>query len=109
MAIEISAAAVTRVQELVSQGKIEPDSPLRVGVKGGGCAGYTYVFEFNSKRRLSDKVFQKDGVMLVVDSKSFPLLDGMTLDFEKSLMNQAFVFKNPNAKSSCGCGVSFGV
>ena len=109
MAIEISDSAVARVHELVSQGKMPSESALRVGVKGGGCAGYSYVFEFNGKRRLSDKVFQKDGVTVLVDPKSFPLLDGMTLDFEKTLMNQAFVFKNPNAKSSCGCGVSFGV
>jgi iron-sulfur cluster assembly accessory protein len=109
MAIEITDAVVARVHELVSQGKLPAGAPLRVGVKGGGCAGYSYVFEFNSKRRLSDKVFQKDAVTLLVDPKSLPLIDGMTLDFERSLMNQAFVFRNPNAKSSCGCGVSFGV
>ena len=103
MAIEITDSALTRFKELMSEGSMSEAGMVRVGVKGGGCSGYSYVFDFEPKQRLGDKSFQKDGVKLLVDAKSFPLIDGMTLDFEKSLMTQAFVFKNPNATSRCGC------
>ena len=109
MAVEITDAALKQFKNLIAAEKMPADGYVRVGVKGGGCSGYSYVFDFDAKRRLNDRVFQKDGIKVVVDPKSYPLLDGMTLDFEKTIMTQAFVFKNPNAKSTCGCGVSFGV
>ena len=109
MAIQITDAVIQRVNQLVTQGKMQADKPIRVGVKGGGCSGLSYVFDFESKKKLGDHVFKKDGVQLLVDSKSLPFIDGMTLDFESTVMNQAFVFKNPNAKATCGCGQSFGV
>ena len=70
-------------------------------------AGLSYKFKFESKPRSNDNVFEVDGIQLMVDPKSYEYLDGLTLDFKNTLMEQAFVFQNPNAAKSCGCGKSF--
>ena len=80
---------------------------LRLGVVGGGCSGLSYKFKFESKPLPTDRVFEVDGVSLVVDPKSYEYLNGLTLDYQESLMEQVFVFNNPNAAKSCGCGKSF--
>ena len=80
---------------------------LRLGVLGGGCSGLSYQFKFDTKPRPKDKVFDFDGVQIFVDPKSILYLHGMTLDYKESLMQSGFVFENPNAKKSCGCGTSF--
>jgi iron-sulfur cluster assembly protein len=82
---------------------------LRLGIVGGGCSGMSYKFKFETAPRPNDHVFEVDGVQLVVDPKSYQFLDGMTLDFRNTLMEQAFVLHNPNATKSCGCGKSFQV
>ncbi len=85
-------------------------SVLRVGVKGGGCSGLSYVLQFEGEERvnpLMDEVFEKGGVRVIVDKKSLLFLTGVTLDFEDGLMGKGFTFKNPNARQSCGCGESF--
>ena len=74
---------------------------------GGGCSGLSYQFKFDTKPRPNDKVFDFDGVQIFVDPKSIRYLHGMTLDYKESLMQSGFVFENPNAKKSCGCGTSF--
>lgn len=87
-----------------------PDSMIRLGIKGAGCSGFTYVIEFEDKgARDRDRVFEQDGVKFVVDKKSLLYLAGTELDFEVKMMSQGFKFRNPQEKSSCGCGHSFTV
>lgn len=87
-----------------------PESMIRLGIRGAGCSGFTYVIEFEDKgARDRDRVFEQDGVKFVVDKKSLLYLAGTILDWEAKLMSQGFKFVNPNEKSSCGCGHSFTV
>jgi iron-sulfur cluster assembly protein len=80
---------------------------LRLGVLGGGCSGLSYQFKFDPKPRPTDTVMQFDDVSVYIDPKSLVFLDGMTLDWKDSLIQSGFVFENPHAKKSCGCGTSF--
>lgn len=80
---------------------------LRVSVAGGGCGGLSYKLDFVAEGTERDKVFEKDGVKVLVDPKSFLYLDGMELDYSGGLNGKGFIFNNPNAKKSCGCGSSF--
>ena len=80
---------------------------LRLGVLGGGCSGLSYQFKFAPEPRPRDHVFQFEDVRVFVDPKSMLFLDGMTLDWQDSLMQSGFVFQNPHAIKSCGCGTSF--
>jgi iron-sulfur cluster assembly protein len=85
------------------------DGGLRVGVKGGGCSGLSYTFGWERQARLGDEVFAgPDGAQIFIDRKSLLFLKGTVLDYDTSLMSKGFVFNNPNAKTSCGCGSSFG-
>ena len=83
-----------------------PNASIRVGIRGGGCTGFSYVFEWADEPRPSDKMFSAHGVSIVVDPKSFVYLAGMQLDFVRGMMGHGFKFNNPNAKGSCGCGES---
>jgi iron-sulfur cluster assembly protein len=83
-----------------------PEARIRVGVRGGGCTGFTYVFEWADELRPTDREFAAFGVAIVVDPKSLVYLGGMTLDFVRGMMGHGFKFNNPNAKGSCGCGES---
>lgn len=80
---------------------------IRVGVQGGGCSGLMYQLTFDNEEQEGDKVFEDNGVKVVVDKKSFLYLVGTTLDFSGGLNGKGFVFKNPNADRTCGCGESF--
>jgi iron-sulfur cluster assembly protein len=80
---------------------------LRLGVLGGGCSGLSYLFKFDPKPRPTDKVLNFDDVSVYIDPKSMVFLDGMTLDWKDSPIHSGFVFDNPHAKKSCGCGTSF--
>jgi iron-sulfur cluster assembly protein len=84
----------------------KPGASIRVGIRGGGCTGFSYVFEWADEPRPTDKVFTAFGVSVVVDPKSLVYLGGMELDFVKGMMGHGFKFNNPNAKGSCGCGES---
>jgi iron-sulfur cluster assembly protein len=92
-----------------------PEASLRLGIRGGGCSGFTYVIEFHDGApHARDRVFDhvaSDGtkVRVLVDPKSLVYLNGTTLEWEQTLMRQGFKFANPNEKSGCGCGTSFGV
>jgi iron-sulfur cluster assembly protein len=107
--ITVTANAAAQMQKLLA--KEHPDAAgLRVGVRAGGCSGFEYVFEWESAPRDTDLVFDgPDGVRVWVDPRSHRLLDGTTLDYDASLLSRGFVFQNPQAKSTCGCGVSFTV
>lgn len=88
----------------------EPSLGLRVGVKGGGCSGYYYVYDLAKKVRAGrDVVYDFDGLKVVVDDRSLPLLEGATLDWESRLMGYGFKWVNPQSKGDCGCGESFSV
>ncbi|HWO21832.1 MAG TPA: iron-sulfur cluster assembly accessory protein [Kofleriaceae bacterium] len=103
--IEITLAAA---QEIAKQRdkRGTADAKIRIGVRGGGCTGFTYVFEWADDVRPTDKVFSAHGVAIVVDPKSLVYLGGMQLDFVRGMMGHGFKFNNPNAKGSCGCGES---
>ena len=83
-----------------------PDAMIRIGVRGGGCTGFTYVFEWADEQRATDRLIEAYGVKVVVDPKSFVYLRGMQLDFVRGMMGHGFKFNNPNAKGACGCGES---
>ena len=108
--IEITESAGRVIaKQIVKSGK--PAGGLRVAVKAGGCSGYSYVFRFDDSARDTDRVFDgPGGVKVFVDPRSLALLDGTVLDFDEgNLMATNFTVRNPNAKSACGCGTSFGV
>jgi len=109
LAIEVSPAAVEAIRVQI-QTRGVPETALRVGIRGGGCSGFSYVIEFHDgPPRPRDRVFDYGDVRVVVDPKSLIYLNGSTLDWEKTLMKQGFKFVNPNEKTSCGCGHSFTV
>ena len=105
--IQLTESAIQRIQEVVKQQ--EQVGGLRLAVQGGGCAGFNYVIKFDSGPRPKDQVFEFAGAKVFVAPKSFQYLDGLTLDYKADLIQQAFVFHNPNAKHSCSCGTSFSV
>jgi iron-sulfur cluster assembly protein len=82
---------------------------LRVGVKGGGCSGMSYVFEVCDEPRAKDQVFELSGARVYIDPKSLLFLAGTRLDYQESLMGRGFALENPNVKQSCGCGTSFAI
>ena len=104
--LSISNNAVKQVKHLLSKEK-DTTSMLRVIVNGGGCAGFQYHFKFDHELHKDDVVFEKDGVKLVIDDVSLNILDGSEVDYVDELIGSAFQIKNPNAKSTCGCGTSF--
>ena len=106
--IEISDTAARKIRTLMAKQGIS-EGGLRVGVKGGGCSGLSYTFAWDRQPRLGDEVFDgPGGAKLFVDKKSLLYLNGTVLDYDTSLLSKGFVFSNPNAKTTCGCGSSFG-
>jgi iron-sulfur cluster assembly protein len=86
----------------------QDETALRVGIKAGGCSGFEYTFAWEASPRPADAIFESsDGAKVFVDPKSLRLLDGTVLDYDTSLLSRGFIFNNPNAKSTCGCGISF--
>lgn len=110
MSIMVSEKAAGQVHKLMEQEKLTaPTSGLRVAVKGGGCSGFSYSLSLAESPTEKDQVFESAGIRVFVDPKSYLYLSGMTLDFQDGLMGKGFVFNNPNATKTCGCGSSFGV
>ena len=114
LSLEITQAAVDAVGlQIAKRGR--PETSLRVGIRGGGCSGFSYVIEFHDGApNARDVVYDRTTtsgtpVRIVVDKKSLLYLNGSTLEWEKTLMRQGFKFVNPNEKSNCGCGTSFTV
>ena len=105
--IQISQGAAKKIKALMAKQGIS-DGGLRVGVKGGGCSGLSYTFAWEKEARTGDEVFEGNGAKIFVDKKSYLFLKGTTLDYDTELLSKGFVFHNPNAKQSCGCGSSFG-
>jgi iron-sulfur cluster assembly protein len=106
--IEISETAAKKIRALMAKQGIV-DGGLRVGVKGGGCSGLSYTFAWEKQERTGDEVFEgPEGAKIYVDKKSLLFLNGTVLEYDTNLVSKGFVFHNPNAKSTCGCGSSFG-
>ena len=106
--IHLTEAAAQKIRQLLEKEGVSVDKGgLRVGVQGGGCSGLSYAMRLDTQARDRDKVIEEHGARLFVDPKSFLYLNGTTLEYENTLMRQGFVFQNPNAARSCGCGSSF--
>jgi iron-sulfur cluster assembly accessory protein len=102
--LTVTPAAVQRILKITHG---HADKALRLAVNGGGCSGFQYEFGIVDTREAEDLAFERDGATVLVDNVSMLYVDGSVLDFEDSLMGQAFKVNNPQAKSSCGCGTSF--
>jgi len=106
--ITLSDRAAARIRQLSAE-RGNPRGGLRLGVKGGGCSGLSYFVDWADTPGQADQVFERDGGRLFVDPKSAAFLDGTVVEWQQTLLQSGFVFKNPNAKSACGCGESFTV
>ena len=105
-AIEISERAAVRIRALLEEKKT-PGGGLRLGVKGGGCSGLSYFLDWAAEPSKFDQIVERDGARVFVDPKSAVFLQGTVIDWQQTLMQTGFVFRNPNVKSACGCGESF--
>jgi iron-sulfur cluster assembly protein len=109
MAIQLSEAAAKEIKTIIQQqGLNEAETRLRVGVKGGGCSGFSYMLDLTEEPKgETDEELESNGVKILCDMKSYLYLNGVEIDFKDEVMGRGFVFKNPNASSTCGCGSSF--
>ena len=106
--IQVTDKALDRIRAAMAKEGISlQQGGLRLGVQGGGCSGLTYNIRFETHAEEHDRIFQFGDVRVFVDPKSFIYLRGMTLDYQESLMQRGFIFVNPNASKTCGCGSSF--
>ena len=106
--IKVSESAKNRVVTLMTEDGFDASNDfVRVGVKSGGCSGLSYDLVFDKEQKEGDKVFEDNGVRIIVDKKSFLYLVGTTLEYSGGLNGKGFVFNNPNANRTCGCGESF--
>ena len=105
--IQLTEAAAKEIKKIKAVEGMGDDVPIRIGVKGGGCSGFTYTFEFDSKPSKFDLEFRSEGLTILVDKKSHLYIDGTVVDWSYSLMDRGLKFTNPAAKGSCGCGTSF--
>ena len=106
--ITLTESAARRIVFLREQEQVG-DANLRIAVSGGGCSGFQYGLSFDDQTNPDDRVFERDGVSVVVDEVSLDLLNGAEVDFVEDLMGASFRINNPNAASSCGCGNSFSI
>ncbi|HEV6966034.1 MULTISPECIES: HesB/IscA family protein [Roseateles] len=107
MSISVTPKAATQIRKALA--KRGGGMGLRVAVKTSGCSGYAYALEFADAAAADDLAFESEGVQLLVEARSLPLLDGTQLDWVREGLNEGFKFSNPNASATCGCGESFAV
>lgn len=107
--ITVTEKAAKEIKRIMEENKITDEFGLRIGVKGGGCSGLTYTLGFDPETREGDTIIEQTGVKLFIDGKSLFYLSGTQLDFSNGLNGKGFIFNNPNAVKSCGCGESFSV
>src|SRR5690348_18394198 len=106
--VQVTEKAIAKIRSAMAKEGISPEQGgLRLGVQGGGCSGLSYNIRFDTQPRERHRILQYNDVRVFVDPKSFIYLHGMTLDYQETLMQQGFVFVNPQASKSCGCGTSF--
>ncbi|WP_142416856.1 HesB/IscA family protein [Bartonella massiliensis] len=107
MNVKISDVAAKQIVQILLR---EPEKiALRISVEGGGCSGFSYKYDLVSEISKDDLVLKKEGATVLIDSLSLPFMEGAEIDFVDDLMGQSFQIHNPNAVSSCGCGVSFSI
>jgi len=104
--ITFSAGGLKEIKRLLTE-QTTSDKVLRIGVKGGGCAGFTYILEFDGQKE-ADLIFEINGIKVIIDPTHLLYLEGTEIDFQQGLNSRGFVYKNPNASKTCGCGESFG-
>ncbi len=109
MAIQLTETAAGEIKSIIKDQGLGETVALRVGVKGGGCSGFSYVLDLTEAPVENDEVMESHGIRVVSDRKSYLYLNGTEIDFKDEVMGRGFVFKNPNASHSCGCGSSFSV
>jgi iron-sulfur cluster assembly protein len=107
--IELTEKAVQEIDKIKKENNIPEEHALRVGVKGGGCSGLSYMLAFEEGQREGDIIIEDKGIKVLVDQRSLMYLRGTVLDYTDGLSGRGFVFNNPMATKSCGCGSSFGV
>lgn len=106
--IILSESAAREIRNIIQQQELDADKiRLRVGVKGGGCSGFSYLLDLTETQKDTDEMVEQHGIKVIIDPKSLLYLSGTTVDFKDEIMGRGFVFNNPNATSSCGCGSSF--
>lgn len=106
--VKFTHSAVVELRRLISAPEFDATNILRIGVKGGGCSGLSYILGFD-QQKANDKEYEWEGIRFVMDKAHEMYLSGMEIDWENGLNNRGFTFNNPNASSTCGCGSSFGV
>ncbi|MBT5048383.1 MAG: iron-sulfur cluster insertion protein ErpA [Rhodospirillaceae bacterium] len=104
--VTISESAVKRISAMTAEGEFQ-GMMLRVSVSGGGCSGFQYGFTFDDEKGGDDHVLERDGVTVLIDDMSWEFVTGSELHFAEELIGSYFTMRNPNAASTCGCGVSF--
>lgn len=110
MPVQLTETAAREIKTIIQQQELDAMKVrLRVGVKGGGCSGFSYLLDLTESSKESDKAWDQYGITVICDPKSYLYLNGTTIDFKDEIMGRGFVFQNPNANSSCGCGSSFSV
>jgi len=106
--ISVTDKAVLKIKDILKE-EGQAEGFIRVGIKGGGCSGFTYMLDIDNEKKESDQLFDFNGVNILIDSKSIVYLAGTELDYTDGLNGAGFVFNNPNATKTCGCGSSFAV
>jgi iron-sulfur cluster assembly accessory protein len=106
--VSFTDSAINEIKRLMAAEDFDKSKQLRIGVKGGGCSGMTYVLDFDTKKE-NDDIFDLEGVSFIMDKSHGIYLVGMQVDWQGGLNSRGFTFNNPNASSTCGCGTSFAV
>ncbi len=104
--VALTQNAILEVRNLLLKGNYSSEYGLRLGVKGGGCAGFSYILDFDSPKE-NDHVFEIEGILLIIDKSQEIYLNDCEIDFKGGLDNRGFIYNNPNASTTCGCGTSF--
>jgi iron-sulfur cluster assembly protein len=107
MSILLSENAAKEIKSIIKDQGLSEAVALRVGVKGGGCSGFSYVLDLTEAPPENDEIMESHGIKILTDRKSYLYLNGTEIDFKDEVMGRGFVFKNPNATHTCGCGSSF--
>lgn len=105
--IHLTEAAAKEIRKVKEDEGLPEEVPIRLGIKAGGCSGFTYTFEFDGRKAKFDLEFESQGLNILVDKKSHLYIDGTEVDWSYSLIDRGLKFTNPSAKGSCGCGTSF--
>lgn len=104
--ISLTEGAVKEIKSLITSQQTEENLHLRIGVKSGGCSGFEYIIGFDDQKE-NDERFEIDGISIVIQKGHLLYLDGISIDYQNGLNNRGFIFNNPNANETCGCGSSF--